>query len=244
MAVIIQIRGTSGSGKSHAVRHVIKKLGIKNVVKGKTPGGRDTVVGYRLNGDVMIVSRYEGDVGGGADMVNSQEELRRRVTRFANKGRVVLFEGVVSTTVFTAWSELDAKLRRSKGHEYVWAFMNTPLGVCIRRIIKRRRNAGNRDPFNPKHTILKYYSGYSAACRAMKDDSKYHVVFDYKRAPKLLLKLVRSALNNEKMKRVTRRSKYRAKFTVRDKPRGFHTIIMNADAEGQYELLRKIGYEV
>jgi thymidylate kinase len=40
----------------------------------------------------------------------------------------------------------------------VYAFLNTPLELCIERVKQRRLTAGNEKPFNPKNLVDKFDS--------------------------------------------------------------------------------------
>lgn len=191
MAVIINIRGTGGSGKSYVVYHIIKKLGIKNkIVKNDRPGYRkgNNVVGYRLNGDVLIVGKYETDCGG-CDQIKFQDEICDRVYRFAKKSSVVLFEGLLISGLYSRYLQLSRKLQK-ENHEYIWAFLDTSLDECLKRTVRRRIARGNKKPFNPKNTELKYRAVTLAKEHALRDKENV-ITLHSGRAHKQLLRLVR-----------------------------------------------------
>lgn len=205
MATIVNIRGTSGSGKTTAVRYVMKKLGVvSNIVssKSKAPGASTRyrlqygkrVVGYRLSGGVLVVGRYETACGG-CDGIKTQEEIVERVKKFAYMGEVVLFEGLTLGTIYTRYYELSALLKKS-GHRFIWAFLDTPIDVCIKRVLKRRRLAGNTKPFNTKHTEAKFRSINSAKQHAITDKERV-MTLNGKCAGKQLLKRIENMLHKD-----------------------------------------------
>jgi len=219
MATIINLRGTSGSGKSYVVWHLMNEFGVKSVIK-----KGDKVVGYRLNQDIMIVGRYalnpktydpatvddnveicfeskrgiSGDtklriehavkalrlksvrwtdrgvsgsyivsdpklsarkyVGcGGTDQIKSQIEITDRIEKFAKKGKVVVFEGLLVSGLYSRYKEFAGKLAK-KGHHFIWAFIDIPIERCIDRAIIRRKSTGNNKMFNGYNTIQKHYA--------------------------------------------------------------------------------------
>jgi hypothetical protein len=183
MATIINIRGTGGSGKSFTVHYLIKKFGIKNDVK---KDGK--VVGYRLNGDVMVVGRYDTTCGG-TDQIKTQDGISDRVTKFAKMGKVVIYEGLLASTLYGRYLDLSRRLTK-QGHKVIWSFLDTPIEKCIKRTIRRREKRGNTKLFNEKHTVEKFKAVASCKRHALVD--KINVVdLKHQKAHKQLLKLVK-----------------------------------------------------
>lgn len=124
--VVVNLRGSGGSGKSYVARALIEQLHgqpIKNQ-EGKTEG-------YKLDHNIYVVGRYETPCGG-CDTIKTREEVIGRVRRYARLGNV-FFEGYVVSKTYSTYVELD----RSLGG-MIWAFLDTPLEVCIERIYQRR----------------------------------------------------------------------------------------------------------
>lgn len=143
--MIINLRGTSGSGKSTIFREVMEQIGCVETLR--SSAGK--IQGYLLNGNVRVVGRYETACGGcdalprpkGFNTMDSIEEL---VREWAPLGHV-LFEGLIVSSVFSRWLRLSQELGKGA---FVWAFLDTPLEVCIQRVYQR--NGGK--PF--KHSKL------------------------------------------------------------------------------------------
>ena len=198
MALIINIRGTGGSGKSFIVHCLIKKLGSKRSIKRYISGegyrvGNDggRVVGYRVGGDVLIVGRYDTDCGG-CDQIHTQDEICNRVKAFAEKGKVVIFEGLLISGLYSRYLNLSRELQR-KGHQFLWAFLDTSLEKCLKRTVKRRLARGNIKPLNPIHTTNKYRAVELAKEHALHDGEKV-ITLRSGGAHKQLLKIVKKKL--------------------------------------------------
>jgi len=146
--MIINIRGTSGSGKSTVMRRVMKQLGEPQLIKLK-----GKIMDYKIPtqwGDVYILGRYETPCGG-CDGIPTQDEVRRRVRKYSKKGHV-LFEGLIVTSCYGKYRDL---FRKSK-QPYSFLFLKTNIETCIKRVEARRAKRGTTKPLNPANTIAKY----------------------------------------------------------------------------------------
>lgn len=151
--VVINIRGTSGSGKTYCVRYVMSKLGVEAVLC-KTNNGRRKITGYRLHTGVYVVGSYENECGG-CDTIKTSDATCQRVRRYADRGRVVIFEGLVGTsTVYGRWLEFSRELNGT----FVWAYLTTPLEMCLERVRLRRLRRGMTKPLDPYQTSSKYHT--------------------------------------------------------------------------------------
>src|SRR5882672_10729411 len=106
--LVINIRGTNGSGKSHLVHRLIRDF------KGKPMEVDGRVWGYKLDTKpkVYIVGRYETPAGG-CDTILDIENVNRLITAMAGSGHVV-FEGLVATGIAGRWIELAKALPKTK----------------------------------------------------------------------------------------------------------------------------------
>jgi hypothetical protein len=80
------------------------------------------------------------------------------IDKLAPQGHVVC-EGVIAITSygFGRVTRFATKLKR-KGHQMIFAHIDTPAELCIDRVKQRRLEAGNRKPFNPNKLLHKYES--------------------------------------------------------------------------------------
>lgn len=165
--MIINIRGTSGSGKSTIVRKLMKKYNAVSIV------GKDKKIeGYEMLtpfGNLFIVGKYETPCGG-CDAITSQDEVCNRVKKYARKGHVI-FEGVIVSTCYKRYKEL---LTKSK-HPYAFIFLSTKLVHCIKGIENRRKARGDTRPVNPSNTESKYRTVLRDIERAKEDNLNYIV---------------------------------------------------------------------
>lgn len=181
--MIINIRGTGGSGKSWTVKQLFARFPVTSYDK--------AALGHVLNNNTLVLGPYlTGLSTEGTDVVNrrmTQDELQRVVRAgggvdngprdllfqdgLLSAVRVggachpnVLFEGLIVSGIYGRWRDLARELP-----DYRWVFLNTPLEQCIANTKERRRRAGKPEEFNPKATIDKYRSVRSILAKARAD---------------------------------------------------------------------------
>jgi hypothetical protein len=161
--LVINPRGTSGSGKTTIIRGIMEKA-TKKVALGDNPRKPE---GYVLDlpgkHTTFVLGSYENTCGG-CDTIKTQDEIVERVIRYAvgpefaipSAPTNVLFEGLLMSHTFARYAALD-RLLNTKGVHCIWAFLDTPLEVCLERVNQRRqeRTAG-AEPVNPHHTSEKW----------------------------------------------------------------------------------------
>jgi adenylate kinase family enzyme len=140
---IINIRGTSGSGKSTLVRRLMEAHGPV------TPLGSPKVQGYQCGPGLRVVGRYTTACGG-CDGIKTQDEICARVREYAQHGHVV-FEGLLASGLHSRYRDLAREMGG-----FTFAFLNTPLDVCLARVVRRRFAKGNFEPLDPSQTVAKH----------------------------------------------------------------------------------------
>lgn len=139
---VIQIRGTSGSGKSTVMRQVMKGLGgyaAHHVT------GRKRPLLYAFNEFVYVLGHYESACGG-CDTIGSARaiyELTERLFNGPDNAKVVLQEGLLLSEDVKWTSQIRDV------HCY---FLTTPIEICIEQIKTRRSEAGNDKPLNESNS--------------------------------------------------------------------------------------------
>lgn len=146
--MIIKIHGTSGSGKTTAVREL---MDLANSVM-TIHYGAQKAEAYRLDAGVGTMPTYVlgsyGNACGGVDTIPSTAELITLIDRYRICGHLV-FEGLLISTYHGGLGKyLDSMADIPK----VWAFMDTPIDECVERVRQRRLAAGNTRPFNEANT--------------------------------------------------------------------------------------------
>lgn len=145
---VIQVRGTSGSGKSTAVRRFMESW---------APGwdsvwspGRKQPFGYVAVGrPVAVLGHYESACGG-CDTIGSARavfDALGRLEPYSPQEKVVVCEGLllsedVKWTVALKETPLDVRV----------LFLTTPLGRCLDNIRTRRAAAGNTKELSEDNT--------------------------------------------------------------------------------------------
>lgn len=140
--MIIQIRGTSGSGKTYVMRKVREGLGAPEP---RFVPGRKKPECYRYLGSVYVLGHYESTCGG-CDNIGSARavyELTKKLIDGPERAKVVIQEGLLLSED-TKWSQQLSNLRV--------VFLTTPLDTCLEQVTQRRIAAGNDKPLNPANT--------------------------------------------------------------------------------------------
>lgn len=153
--MIINIRGTSGSGKTHLARLIMEQYGAKARVKEE---GRKQPLAYILQPKegskakpLVVVGHYETACGG-CDTIPTMDKIFEIVRKADNDGFDVLFEGLLISA--------DAKRTIDLGHgnpNFLVVALNTPLDECIASINKRRwAKDPSKPPVATKNTESKF----------------------------------------------------------------------------------------
>ncbi|QYW02144.1 nucleotide kinase [Stenotrophomonas phage Sonora] len=140
---IINVRGCNGSGKTTLLRCLARSPECRVVFVAMTQEenkGRAIPVTYTpdrlaIIGDYTLAAA--GQTTAGLDRIQTQAAAKRVIEKVIAAGDVdaVLFEGVIVSTIFGPWLDWS----RANGG-MIWAFLDTPLDVCLKRI--HDRNGG------------------------------------------------------------------------------------------------------
>ena len=160
--MIINIRGTSGSGKTYTTTSFMKSCGQDLEIQWKELGNYAKpdavaahVVFYKLQ-PVYFIGSYR-NVCGGCDTIKTQDLICSLVRHFAPLGHVV-FEGLLASHLFARYAALYQEMRNIAKLPFVIAYMDTPLEICIERVKQRRLEKGNEKELDPSNTISHYNS--------------------------------------------------------------------------------------
>lgn len=151
MSVIISLRGTSGSGKSSVVYAALERW--KHEVVQANERGKPLVNLVHAPCPFFVFGPYRTPCGGCDALPGYAEILPILLPKYAAKGNV-LFEGLLLSGTYGA---VGRKLEEMKDAHTVWfAFLDTPLEVCLDRVNARRRARGEERPVNPANTEMKF----------------------------------------------------------------------------------------
>lgn len=146
---VIQIRGTSGSGKTTVMRDIMDAWCYR-----WTPvyrqGRRKPLYYLDSEQSVVVLGHYEDTACGGCDTIGSARVVTELVEYVLDlhKPAHVLCEGLLLSEDVKWAKYLNAGLTVVKP-----IFLTTPLEQCLRQIEGRRKAAGNAKPLNPANTI-------------------------------------------------------------------------------------------
>lgn len=150
----INVRGCNGSGKTTLLRSLARDPRCM-VVEASVPDHKPIPITYTPEG-LAIIGDYTPAAAGattaGLDRIKTQAAAKA-VAEFAGANtevKAVLFEGVVVSTIYGPWQEWS----KANGG-MVWAFLDTPLEVCLKRI--QERNGGKpikEDQVADKHRTI------------------------------------------------------------------------------------------
>jgi len=162
MTAFINVRGCNGSGKTTLLRSLVKLFTVdeRSVVDVEvadhapipfTVLRSPTRLGYSL----AILGNYTPEASGqttaGCDRVKTQQATKDALEKAVGFDvDAILFEGVVVSTIYGPWEEWS-----KKNGGMAWAFLDTPLPECLRRI--QLRNGGKaikEDQVADKHVTI------------------------------------------------------------------------------------------
>jgi hypothetical protein len=147
--MLINLRGTSGAGKTTVVRALMARCGCKAIYGAL---GLRLPEAYVLSGErpAFVIGPYLTPCGG-CDRIQPFALVPELIARYAEHGHVI-FEGLLMSTTYGAVGQLTERW------ESRVLFLDTPLDVCIARVEARRAAAGNLRPFNPKLLTQKHFT--------------------------------------------------------------------------------------
>lgn len=175
MSKIIKIHGCSGSGKTTAVRELMFSKPMPII------GMNGKIEAYRLDNDIFTLGSYENKCGG-VDVLDSADTVMKLIDKYAVLGHVV-FEGLLQSTYYGRMGAHSVQY----GKDYIYAFLDTPIDICLDRVVARRAVSGKNNKFNPELTKDKH-STIDALRRKLEGGTHTVVVLKHDKpmAPQLL----------------------------------------------------------
>jgi hypothetical protein len=194
--MIINIRGTHGSGKTYIVKQILERYGAEP--ESLNPKGRPlNHVVELLDGSKLYAVGDYTKACGGCDGIQPYSEIWPRIERLATLGHVV-FEGAMVSSSYGSIGRASEIF----GDDIVFAFLDTPLEVCLENIRKRREARGKLDPLNPRNTTNKYNRVLQTIPQFRTRFNRRVVILNYKQAKEQVLDL----LYNDSPKRGSKNS--------------------------------------
>ena len=152
--LIINLRGTHGSGKSTIVKHLIELYnGVTTTASLNPESRKPKPEGHQMEtpyGLLTAVGPYHTACGG-CDGIQPYARIWPLVEKYAALGHVI-FEGAL---VSSSYGEIGRSSEKF-GRQFVFAILDTPVDVCLARIVARRKERGVDKPFNEDNTKNKF----------------------------------------------------------------------------------------
>lgn len=149
--MVINLRGTSGSGKSTVVTRVMKLYNPDGITYCHEEGRRKPIaqILIPLRNDIRplyVPGHYETPCGG-CDTIKTPDKVYDLVKGAVQSGWDVLYEGIIIQDDVKRCAELskEASLRVIS--------LTTPIEECLAGIQTRRDARGDTRPLNPANTI-------------------------------------------------------------------------------------------
>ena len=160
---IIKILGPSGAGKTSAVRELFVEADKWEKAGGspKKPDAYALRFAAYPSKNVYVIGSYESNCGG-VDTIDSSQKVMDLVDTYSALGDHVIFEGLLQSTYYGKMGEWSQKY----GQNFIYAWLNTPLEVCMARLQKRREENGTKRPLNIPQAEAKWASVYVAFSKA------------------------------------------------------------------------------
>ncbi len=176
--MIINPRGTSGSGKSFLINRLREQYGRNVRFYSNQDSDLFQYAGpYRLEKprkqplfyvmereggpSAVLLGHYESACGG-CDTIASLDTIFGLAREFAQEGMDVIFEGLL----------VSAEHRRSlalfSDYEHRILRLSTSMDDCVASVQSRRDARGDDRPLNPKNTLLKD-KAVASTCRKLKE---------------------------------------------------------------------------
>lgn len=155
MFTVIKLGGCNGSGKTSVARAIMSYVSGDGMKGGWYSGAKKNPNFYHTkysNVEIVVLGNYDNACGG-MDTISDKEERLRLLRHLCKPGRVVFYEGLITGKTYGAMGELSEQHVRSGKGRWLYAFMDTPFDVCVERVMQRRAEAGNTNPFDPERTM-------------------------------------------------------------------------------------------
>lgn len=183
--MLIQAAGTSGSGKSHLFRALIK-WARENGGVDEQEAGYTLITGKgKSKAFSYVLGKYDVPTGG-CDTIHDVSEIYDTIRNQATKNDNVLFEGL-----FVMNMTRGPQLAEEFGRDFVVLQLTTPLATCLESINQRRAERGEGALESTRNTEDNYRRARNY-CSTMRDAGAKIIKVDRSEALEVTLKLMRA----------------------------------------------------
>jgi hypothetical protein len=150
--MIINLRGTNGSGKSTVVTRIMEIYGVSVPI---FIDGRKRPLGYVVSprgslgqyAPFLYVPGHYEIACGGCDTLKTVDQVYELVYQARERGQHVMYEGIMVS------DDVRRAVELSKIAELHVILLTTPIAYCLAAITARRTAKGKFEPLDPKNTI-------------------------------------------------------------------------------------------
>jgi hypothetical protein len=186
---VLNIRGTTGSGKTTIVRNLIHIADMKQLIS-ISEGVKGHLLHFHQKPDVpcIVIGEYKKDSNfGGVDAIAKISYVEPAIWRALEIAPVVVFEGLLISHSYDRWKNFSDELLgkqvdlKEADHGMMWCFTLPKLRENLKRLKKRNRIVGKtlREAKGDKY-ILNFIDRYKSITRiykkAVKDDQTIYMV--------------------------------------------------------------------
>lgn len=148
MNLIVKLHGTSGSGKTTVARELMKQADLVRPIlnpASRKPEAYEVRWLYKL--PLFILGPYTATCGG----LDSLSDVNDHIRLLEHYGKIghVFYEGLLGSEYYGR----IGKVSEAFGDNHIFAFLDTPIEVCLARVQARRLARGNTKPLNPANTV-------------------------------------------------------------------------------------------
>jgi shikimate kinase len=137
--MLLKLHGTSGSGKSTIARGLMDRAMLTLLDRAYKVDRVDVIH------PIYILGTYNSQCGG-CDTLKADEQIEL-IHRCAPLGHV-FYEGLLGSEYYGRLGEASERYK----DDHIFAFLDTPIELCIHRIKERRFLKGNLKPLNEDNT--------------------------------------------------------------------------------------------
>ena len=186
MKCTIKLHGTSGSGKTTVARELMKQADLVRTIL--NPASRKPEayeVRWLYKHPLFILGPYTATCGG-LDSLSNVDDHIRLLEHYGNLGHV-FYEGLLGSEYYGR----IGKVSEQYGEQHIFAFLDTPIEVCLARVQARRLAKGNTKPLNPANTVGRVAKIERLRYRLEHELSRKTVILRHEHAAQELLDIYR-----------------------------------------------------
>jgi hypothetical protein len=166
--MILNIRGTNGTGKSTLARQY---MGTEQVVLATQPifsptkkdperwVDKQIVASVNPADSTVLLGRYTNNCGGCDEFSwkGSHDAMCEGILKAAGEYRHVVYEGMIISFIYGRYVELAKRIFQETGQSTHWIMLDIELEECLRRIFNRTGRAVDermRNNVGSKHAVV------------------------------------------------------------------------------------------